>query len=136
MKLFALNIALLLPFHIHAQTTAADSLNGKVDTAHLIFCGGIENDLPVGISDKFFMDTTGSDYIYAYYSQSEPLMMKQVLMEIRPGNDSIMQAFMIKPKWRYTFLKCYFPSSGNYRVRLYDEKKNILAEGKVTIADW
>ncbi len=136
MKPLALNIALLLPFYIHAQTAVADSLNGKVDAAQLIFCGGIENDLPVGASDKFFIDTAGNVHIYAYYSQSEPLMMKQVLMEIRPGNDSIMQAFMIKPKWKYTFLKCHFPSSGDYRVRLYDEKKNILAEGKVTIVKW
>lgn len=137
MKLLFLFSALLVPFSSYEQTTLdTDSLQGRVDSTELIFCGGVENGLPVGISDRFFSDTLGNAYIYAYYSQPTPLMMKQVMMEVHiEGNEdtSGMRAFSVKPKWKYTFMKYYITTPGIYRITLYDESKNILARGMITI---
>ena len=139
MKQLFLLTTLLTPFYSYEQTTLDTvSLQGRVDSTKLIFCGGVENGLPVGISDRFLSDTLGNDYIYAFYSQSTPLMMKQVIMEVHiEGNEgaSDMRAFSVKPKWKYTFMKCYLTSPGVYRITLYDESKNILAQGMITIVE-
>ncbi len=104
----------------------------------LLFCGGVESDKPIGVSDRFYPDSAGT-YLYAYYAQQEPLVMKQVSMELFKQNGSAFekvgekQSFIVKPKWKYTYVKCYFTSPGLYKVMLYDAGSNKLAEGIVTI---
>ncbi len=140
MKHLFLSFILLLPNLISAQTPSTnDSTDGiSTDTSQLVFCGGVENSLPVGVSNWFFSDASANDYVYAYYSQSSSLVMKQVLMVIYRGNGEKAageQWFNVKPKWKYTFLKCHFPSKGDYKVLLYDENKKVLAQGSVTIME-
>lgn len=112
-------------------------VQGQAQTA-ILFCGGVENDKPIGVSDRFYPDSAGT-YIYAYYAQQAPLVMKQVSMELFKQNNGAFeqvgekQVFVVKPKWKYTYIKCAFNSPGLYKVRLYDASGQQLAEGMVTI---
>lgn len=112
-------------FHGHAQTS-------------LLFCGGVENDKPVGVSDRFYPDSSGT-YLYVFYQQQEPLAIRQVSMEAFKQNGSTLertgekQSYIVKPKWKYTYIKYSFDSPGLYKVVLYDTDGKKLAEGIVTI---
>lgn len=112
-------------------------VNAQAQTS-LLFCGGVENDKPIGVSDRFYPDSAGT-YLYAYYAQQAPLVMKQVSMEVFRQNGSAFeqvgekQSYTVKPKWKYTYIKCSFNAPGLYKVRLYDTSGKQLAEGMVTI---
>lgn len=126
-NIFGLFIFLLVAsvFYADAQTS-------------ILFCGGVENDKPVGVSDRYYPDSAGT-YLYAFYAQQEPLAMKQVSMEVMKQNGNAFepvgekQSYTVKPKWKYTYVKCSFNAPGLYKVRLFDASGNQLAEGMVTI---
>src|SRR4051794_5012285 len=98
---------------------AAFSFEVKAQTA-ILFCGGIENELPMGVSDRFYPDSAGT-YLYAYYAQQSPLDMKQIGMEVYKKNEdkfepvSEKQLYSVKPKWKSTYIKCRFTSPGLYK---------------------
>jgi hypothetical protein len=114
----------------------ACSLQGQAQS--ILFCGGVENNLPVGVSDRYYPDSAGT-FLYAYYAQQTPLAMKQVGMELYKKNGETFeivqqkQLYTVKPKWKYTYVKCYFTAPGLYKVKLYDESANLLGEGLITI---
>lgn len=104
----------------------------------ILFCGGVENDRPIGVSDRYYPDSAGT-FLYAYYEQQEPLAMKQVGMELYKKNGenfdllSERQLYTVKPKWKYTYIKCRFNAPGFYKVKIYDENAKLLGEGMVII---
>ncbi|MDZ4844815.1 MAG: hypothetical protein SH857_04615 [Chitinophagales bacterium] len=116
---------------------AASALHARAQTS-ILFCGGVENDKPVGVSDRFYPDSA-STYLYALYVQAAPMAMKQVSMELFKQNGNTFeqvgekQSYTVKPKWKYTYVKCYFAAPGLYKVRLSDASGKQLAEGIVTI---
>src|SRR6187455_1254056 len=82
--------------------------DGNAQTS-ILFCGGVENDLPVGVSDRFYPDSAGT-FLYAYYAQQTPLAMKKVGMELYKKNGDVFepvqekQLYVVKPKWKYTYV--------------------------------
>lgn len=124
------NLLLIILFVVSAFAAEAQT--------SILFCGGVENDKPIGVSDRFYPDSAGT-YLYAYYARQEPLAMKQVSMELFKQNGSTFeqvgekQSYLVKPKWKYTYIKCHFDLPGLYKVRLYDMNAKLLAEGMVTI---
>ncbi len=115
-------------------------ISAKPDTsvARLIFCGGVEHDLPVGVSNWFFRNE-GNEHIYAFYSHKDKMNIKKVRAAFYFNNGSEFEKsgenlwFSVNPKWTYTFFKCYFSAPGDYKVMLYNEAGDKLAEGLVTI---
>src|SRR5688572_12899554 len=105
-------MTLKFPGFVFCILLALLSFQGKAQTS-ILFCGGVENDLPVGVSDRFYPDSAGT-FLYAYYAQQTPLAMKQVGMEVykKNGNDfevvNEKQLYVVKPKWKYTYVKCHF----------------------------
>ncbi|GIV34647.1 MAG: hypothetical protein KatS3mg031_2182 [Chitinophagales bacterium] len=117
--------------------TSADISSAQADTSvlKLLFCGGVEDDLPVGVSNWFFFGNA-REYLYAFYNPAKALNTEQIKMVIvdKHGlNNEKTQWFQVKPKWKYTFLKCTFPGEGDYQVVLYNEAGVKLAEGFITI---
>lgn len=131
-------MALKIHFHVLAVFFLSVFCDYAEAQTSLLFCGGVENDKPVGVSDRFYPDSADT-YLYAFYSQQEPLAMKQVSMELFKQSGSAYeqvgerQSFIVKPKWKYTYIKCSFNAPGLYKVRIYDANGTLLAEGMVTI---
>ncbi len=104
----------------------------------LLFCGGVDENKPVGVSDRFFLEKS-EPYVYAYYGQDKALALKSVRMIISKSeeNHSKIQVsegtFTVKPKWNYTIIKCFFPGAGSYEVSLFDETGRLLSTGTVSI---
>lgn len=107
----------------------------------LLFCGGVELGVPVGISN-LFLKNVGKNYIYAFYEQNQPIQTKQIIVEFYEKNDSDElllfdeRNYEIKPRWKHTYFKCRFPHPGEYTVVLYDEQKNIMGKAGVTIQNY
>src|SRR5204863_7935250 len=105
---------------------AALPFGGVNAQTSILFCGGIENNLPMGVSDRYYPDSTGA-YLYAYYSQPSSLDMKQIGMEVYKKGESDYQLvgekrlYSVKPKWKYTYIRCHFTAPGLYKVKLYDK---------------
>jgi len=111
----------------------------SIPPTRILFCGGIDNNLPIGVSDKFILQSS-SNYIYGYYSKGRPLESSSLIRQIYAFNENspfLLQSdtLKIKPKWEYTFFKCNLEEVGEYDVKILDKEMNLLGIGRVAITD-
>lgn len=128
---------------IDTATTKKDItklLPTKTDTTqnNLIFCGGIEEDKPVGISSVFF-NNRGQNYVYVFVEQEEVFGVKNLIADLflKDENGSRTKVattnYEVKPKWKYTIFKHYINNPGLYEIVVYDANRKKIGDGQVRI---
>ncbi len=128
---------------IDTATTTKDIsglLPAKTDTTqgNLIFCGGVEEDKPVGISSVFF-NNRGQNYVYVFVEQSEMFGVKNLIADLflkdESGNSTKITTtnYEVKPKWKYTIFKHFITNPGLYEIVVYDANRKKIGDGQVRI---
>ena len=122
------------------KSTATILLPVKSDTAqnNLIFCGGVEEDKPVGISSIFF-NNRGQNYVYVYVEKdtvnnSRNLIVDLFLKEENGTTTKLSTTnYDVKPKWKYTIFKHFINHPGLYEIVVYDNNRKKMGDGQVRI---
>jgi LysM repeat protein len=128
---------------IDTATTTKDIsglLPAKTDTTqgNLIFCGGVEEDKPVGISSIFF-NNRGQNYVYVFVEQPEMFGVKNLIADLflKDENGSRTKVattnYEVKPKWKYTIFKHFITNPGLYEIVVYDANRKKIGDGQVRI---
>lgn len=123
-----------------AKKDIAKLLPAKTDTAqnNLIFCGGVEEDKPVGISSVFF-NNRGQNYVYVFVEQQEDFGVKNLIADLflkdENGNSTKITTtnYEVKPKWKYTIFKHFITNPGLYEIVVYDANRKKIGDGQVRI---
>lgn len=104
----------------------------------LIFCGGVENDKPVGVSSVFY-NNRGQNYVYVFIEKDTAFNFKSLyvdLFSVNEKNEKTKQAtntYEVKPKWKYTMFKYFIDKPGLYELAVFDENKRKMGTGSVRI---
>jgi len=103
----------------------------------LLFCGGVDDTIPIGVSNKFFF-VEHSNYVYGFYNQETILTGSVINIEVKnvaevDTENANITTLKIKKNWLHTFFKCYFTEPGDYTVTIYDELEREMASGQFSI---
>lgn len=111
-------------------------------TDSLIFCGGIEDETPVGVSNVFIRNK-GKGYIYVFYKQNEPLQLRKMKVKIYSSEsngdafDQLVEekSYNVRPRWKHTYFKYPMRNTGNFLFQLFDDQNRLIGIGYITIID-
>ncbi len=104
---------------------------------NLIFCGGVEQDKPVGISSVFY-NNRGQNYVYVFVESETPFDVRELIIDLFVIEDEARKKistmrFNVKPKWTYTFFKHYIDAPGLYEISVSDSNNKKIGDGQVRI---
>lgn len=102
----------------------------------LVFCGGVENSVPIGVSTVFYQQEE-SAYFYVFLENSEQFDDSGLIVELyqkepfskRFNNHLSTKKYSIKERWKYTNFKYDIPEAGEYRMLVFNSEKKKLGEG-------
>ena len=122
------------------KSTVTSFLPVKSDTAqnNLIFCGGVEEDKPVGISSVFF-NNRGQNYVYVYVEKDTINNSRNLIVDLflKEENGTATKLsttnYIVKSKWKYTIFKHFITQPGLYEIVVYDNNRKKLGDGQVRI---
>ena len=125
---------------INNATINSNLLPVKSDTAksNLIFCGGVEDDKPVGISSVFF-NNRGQNYVYVFIEKDTSFNFKNFNVDLFSVNEKNEKnklsstVYDVKPRWKYTMFKYFIDQPGLYEIVVLDDKKKKMGDGQVRI---
>jgi LysM repeat protein len=125
---------------LNLKSTATSLLPVKSDTAqnNLIFCGGIEEDKPVGISSVFF-NNRGQNYVYVYVEKDTVGNSRNLIVDLFVKEENCATTklsttnYVVKPRWKYTIFKHFINHPGLYEIVVYDNNRKKLGDGQVRI---
>lgn len=108
----------------------------------LVFCGGVNNGVPVGVSTVFYKQAS-SNYFYVFLEIQEQFDDSELIVELyqkedfskRFNNHKRTQKFAIKARWKYTSFRYEIPEPGEYRMMVFNSQKKKLAEGFFVILE-
>jgi LysM repeat protein len=113
----------------------------QTDTSrnNLIFCGGVEDDKPVGISSVFF-NNRGQNYVYVFVEKDTAFGNKFLIADLFLKNEDGTTTtkisttnYEVKPKWKYTIFKHFINQPGLYEIVVYDNNRKKIGDGQVRI---
>lgn len=102
----------------------------------LVFCGGVENGVPIGVSTVFYA-VGESGYFYVFLENTEQFDDAELIVELyqkepfskRFNNHKGTRKFSIKARWKYTHFQYEIPEAGEYRMMVFNSQKEKWAEG-------
>jgi len=106
---------------------------------NLIFCGGVDDDRPVGISSVFFNSPLGKNYVYVFIEKDTVFNTHTFIVDLYAKDDAGVKnkisttTYELKPKWKYTIFKHYIENPGLYEVVVFDNERKRLGDGQVRI---
>lgn len=106
---------------------------------NLLFCGGVDDDRPVGISSVFYHHPRGKNYVYVFLENDTAFNIRHLHVELYAitdkGQKNILSSrtYEIKPRWKYAVFKHYMENPGLYQVAVYDINRRKLGDGTVRI---
>lgn len=108
----------------------------------LVFCGGVNNGIPIGVSTVFYKHGDIS-YFYVFLENNEQFDDTELIVELyqkepfskRFNNHLSTRKFAIKARWKYTSIKYQIPEPGEYRMMVFNSEKQKLAEGFFVILE-
>lgn len=108
----------------------------------LVFCGGVENGSPIGISTVFYGSSEGG-YFYVFLENKDQFDDIELIVELyqkepfskRFNNHKGTRKYSIKARWKYTNFKYDVPEPGEYRMMVFNSEKEKLAEGFFVILE-
>lgn len=115
-----------------SSTKNSEALN------NLIFCGGVENNKPVGVSSIFF-SKKGQNYVYVFVEKDTAFGERQLIADLYKKNEKgerillTTTNFSIKPRWSYTMFKHYINEPGIYLIEVFDAGRRKIGDGQVEI---
>lgn len=122
------------------KNSLAKLLPAKADTSknNIIFCGGVEDDKPVGISSVFF-NNRGQNYVYVFVEKDSSFGAKNIIADLFLKNEDGSSTkisttnYEVKPKWTYTIFKHFIAQPGLYEIVVYDYNRKKIGDGQVRI---
>jgi hypothetical protein len=106
---------------------------------NLIFCGGVDDDRPVGISSVFFNNALGKNYVYVFIEKDTVFNVRTFVVDLYTKDEAGVKTklsttnYELKPKWKYTIFKHYIANPGLYEVVVFDRERKRLGDGQVRI---
>jgi murein DD-endopeptidase MepM/ murein hydrolase activator NlpD len=106
---------------------------------NLIFCGGVDDDRPVGISSVFFNNALGKNYVYVFIEKDTVFNVRTFIVDLYTKDEAGAKTklsttnYELKPKWKYTIFKHYIENPGLYEVVVFDRERKRLGDGQVRI---
>jgi hypothetical protein len=106
---------------------------------NLIFCGGVDDDRPVGISSVFFNNPLGKNYVYVFIEKDTVFNTHTFIVDLYTKDEAgaktkvATTTYQLKPKWKYTIFKHYIENPGLYEVVVFDNERKRLGDGQVRI---
>lgn len=106
---------------------------------NLIFCGGVDDDRPVGISSVFYNDPLGKNYVYVFIEKDTVFNIRNFIVDLYKTDENGQKIkisttqYELKPRWKYTVFKHYIDTPGLYEVVVFDPNRKKLGDGQVRI---
>ena len=108
----------------------------------LVFCGGVENGIPIGVSTVFYA-AGEAGYFYVFLENQDQFDDIELIVELyqkepfskRFNNHKGTRKYSIKARWKYTNFKYDIPEAGEYRMMVFNSEKEKMAEGFFVILE-
>jgi LysM repeat protein len=106
---------------------------------NLIFCGGVDDDRPVGVSSVFFNNPLGKNYVYVFIEKDTIFNVRNFIVDFYKTDDAGVKTkistttYELKPKWKYTVFKHFIENPGLYEIAVFDTERKKLGDGQVRI---